>query len=42
VKIDRTRADYWISKGARPSETVRSLIALAATASPAAAEAATE
>jgi small subunit ribosomal protein S16 len=26
VKIDKERAAYWISKGARPSETVRSLL----------------
>jgi small subunit ribosomal protein S16 len=26
VKIDKERADYWISKGARPSDTVRSLL----------------
>ena len=26
VKIDADRAKYWISKGARPSETVRSLL----------------
>ena len=26
VKIDKERADYWISKGAKPSETVRSLL----------------
>jgi small subunit ribosomal protein S16 len=26
AKIDLDRADYWISKGAQPSETVRSLI----------------
>jgi small subunit ribosomal protein S16 len=26
VKIDTERAQYWISKGARPSETVRSLL----------------
>jgi small subunit ribosomal protein S16 len=26
VKIDAERAQYWISKGARPSETVRSLL----------------
>ena len=26
AKIDLTRADYWISKGAQPSETVRSII----------------
>jgi small subunit ribosomal protein S16 len=26
VKIDSERANYWISKGARPSETVQSLL----------------
>ena len=26
VKIDATRAQFWIDKGARPSETVRSLL----------------
>ena len=26
VKIDAERAKYWISKGAKPSETVRSLL----------------
>ncbi len=26
VKIDSERAQYWISKGARPSDTVRSLL----------------
>lgn len=26
VKIDAERAQYWISKGARPSDTVRSLL----------------
>ena len=26
VKIDAERTDYWIGKGARPSETVRSLL----------------
>ena len=26
VKIDSERAQYWISKGARPSETVQSLL----------------
>ena len=26
VKIDSERAQYWISKGAKPSETVRSLL----------------
>jgi len=27
VEIDRERVNYWISKGARPSDTVRSLMA---------------
>jgi small subunit ribosomal protein S16 len=26
VKIDAERAEYWIGKGARPSDTVRSLL----------------
>ena len=26
VKIDAERAEYWITRGARPSETVRSLL----------------
>jgi len=26
VKIDRQRAEYWISRGARASDTVRSLL----------------
>jgi small subunit ribosomal protein S16 len=26
ISIDTTRAEYWISKGARPSDTVRSLL----------------
>ena len=26
VKIDTERTDYWIGKGARPSDTVRSLL----------------
>ncbi len=26
VKIDAERANYWIAKGARPSDTVRSLL----------------
>lgn len=34
INLDRARADYWISKGARPSETVRSLIQKVATAAP--------
>jgi small subunit ribosomal protein S16 len=31
VKIDSQRAHYWIGKGARPSETVRSLLKKAET-----------
>src|SRR5258708_33869114 len=31
VKIDSERANYWISKGARPSETVESLLRRLAT-----------
>jgi small subunit ribosomal protein S16 len=27
VEIDRERVNYWIGKGARPSDTVRTLIA---------------
>jgi small subunit ribosomal protein S16 len=26
ARIDKDRADYWISKGAQPSDTVRSLL----------------
>jgi small subunit ribosomal protein S16 len=26
VEIDATRAEYWLSKGAKPSETVRSFL----------------
>ena len=40
ANIDLTRADYWISKGAQPSDTVRSLmkkIRKAAASSPVAA-----
>ena len=38
VKIDSQRAEYWIGKGARPSDTVRSLLKknAAAPAAPAA------
>jgi small subunit ribosomal protein S16 len=32
VKIDAERAQYWIGKGAQPSETVRSLLKKAKTA----------
>jgi small subunit ribosomal protein S16 len=27
VEVDRERVEYWVSKGARPSDTVRTLIA---------------
>jgi small subunit ribosomal protein S16 len=42
VEIDRERVQYWIAKGARPSDTVRTLMArhLTAPAAPAAAAAA--
>jgi small subunit ribosomal protein S16 len=42
IEIDRDRVQYWIAKGARPSDTVRTLIArhlpapVAAPAAPAA------
>jgi small subunit ribosomal protein S16 len=38
IDIDRERVSYWIAKGARPSDTVRTLIArhLPAEAAPAA------
>ena len=35
LKLDVSRADHWISKGAQPSETVASLIKRARTAAPA-------
>jgi small subunit ribosomal protein S16 len=39
VKIDSQRAEYWMGKGARPSDTVRSLLKQnAAGPAPAAAE----
>jgi ribosomal protein S16 len=40
VKIDSARAQFWIGKGARPSDTVRSLLkkTTAGTASAPAAE----
>jgi small subunit ribosomal protein S16 len=40
VEVDRERVDYWLSKGARPSDTVRTLIARHLTAEPVAAPAA--
>ena len=39
-KVDLERADYWVSKGAQPSETVSAIIKRARNAAPAAAEAA--
>ena len=38
LTLDRERIDYWVKKGARPSDTVRTLIARVP-ATPAAAEA---
>ena len=35
VKIDQDRVDYWITKGAQPSDSVRTLIARHLTAPPA-------
>jgi small subunit ribosomal protein S16 len=35
VKIDAGRAQFWIDKGARPSETVRSLLKKQGAAAPA-------
>ena len=35
VRIDKDRADYWIGKGAKPSDTVRSLLKKGNTAAPA-------
>ena len=42
VKIDAARAQFWIDKGARPSETVRSLLKQQGAATPAPAPAAAE
>ncbi len=39
VKVDRERMDYWIQKGAQPSDSVRTLIARHLTPAPVAAEA---
>ena len=39
VDIDRERVQYWISKGAKPSDTVRTLMARHPSAAPAAAAA---
>jgi small subunit ribosomal protein S16 len=38
-KLDRERVNYWIERGAQPTETVRSLIKRAKNASPAQAQA---
>jgi small subunit ribosomal protein S16 len=40
VELDRERVDYWLSKGARPSDTVRTLLATHPAPAPAAAVAA--
>jgi small subunit ribosomal protein S16 len=40
IEIDRDRVNYWIGKGARPSDTVRTLIARHLPPAPAAAAAA--
>ena len=37
VEVDRERLQYWIGKGARPSDTVRTLVARHLTPPPAAA-----
>lgn len=41
-KIDLERADYWVSKGAQPSETVNAIIKRAKNAAPAPAAAPAE
>jgi len=41
-KVDLERADYWVSKGAQPSETVSAIIKRARNAAPAAAAAPAE
>ncbi len=38
VQVNRERVDYWISKGAQPSDSVRTLIARHLTPAPPAAE----
>jgi small subunit ribosomal protein S16 len=42
VKVDKARVDYWIAKGAQPSDSVRTLIARHLTAQPAPAAAQAE
>jgi small subunit ribosomal protein S16 len=39
VQVDKERVDYWLSKGAQPSDSVRTLIARHLTAPPPAAAA---
>lgn len=41
-KVDLERADYWVSKGAQPSETVSAIIKRARNAAPSAAAAPAE
>jgi ribosomal protein S16 len=36
VQVDKERVDYWIKKGAQPSDSVRTLIARHLTPAPAA------
>ena len=40
IEVDRERVNHWVSKGARPSDTVRTLIARHLSKAPAAAAAA--
>lgn len=42
VDVDKTRVDYWLGKGAQPSDSVRTLIARHLTPTPAAAAPASE
>jgi small subunit ribosomal protein S16 len=39
IELNRERVDYWLSKGARPSDTVRTLLAKQPAPAPAAAAA---
>jgi small subunit ribosomal protein S16 len=39
IELNRERVDYWLSKGARPSDTVRTLLARQPAPAPAAAAA---
>jgi small subunit ribosomal protein S16 len=38
VKVDKERIDYWLGRGARPSDTVRTLMARHLTPTPPAAD----